>query len=394
MNRIESYQVGDTAHIEHLITADDIDKFVELTGDDNRLHVDADYAKKTSFKGVVAHGMLGASFISTIIGKHIPGDGALWVSQNLQFLLPIRIGDKLTIAAEVIHVQKRQKLLTLSIKIINQHKQLVQTGESQVKVLDLEESKIKMEQELQKKVVLVTGGATGIGAAVSALLANEGYHVLINYRNNKMGAENLKQEILAQGGSAKIFQADVTHRESVEKMVQATIREFGAVTALVNNATSKIIPQEFDTLEWDDIETHLRVQIQGAFNCITCVIPELIKHQGSVVNVSTIYTSSTPPAKLSGYIMAKAAIEALTKSLAVEYGPQGVRFNTVSPGMTETALIADIPEKVRLLTAAQTPLKRLAQPENIAHAIAFLLSDQAQHITGENLKICGGSVMI
>ena len=103
MKNYKEINIGDTAEIKHIITQSDIDKFVELTGDDNKLHVDETYASTTSLKKPVAHGMLGASFISTIIGTKLPGDGALWYAQNLEFLLPVRIGDKLRITAEVIN---------------------------------------------------------------------------------------------------------------------------------------------------------------------------------------------------------------------------------------------------------------------------------------------------
>ena len=95
----ETLQVGDTAEFRHTVTKEDVLKFANLTGDDNALHVDPEFAAKTSFKGVVAHGMLGASFISTVIGKYLPGNGSLWISQNFEFLLPTRIGDTLTISA-------------------------------------------------------------------------------------------------------------------------------------------------------------------------------------------------------------------------------------------------------------------------------------------------------
>ena len=106
MKKFESIHVGDKAEITHKITHDDINKFVDLTGDDNKLHIDLDYAKNTSFKKPVAHGMLSATFISTIIGTKLPGDGAFWFSQSFEFLLPVRVGDQITIKAEVTKKEK------------------------------------------------------------------------------------------------------------------------------------------------------------------------------------------------------------------------------------------------------------------------------------------------
>jgi len=121
-------KIGDKAEIKHKITQKDIEKFVELTGDDNKLHTDEEYSELTSLKKPVVHGMLGASFISTIIGTKLPGDGALWYSQNLEFLKSVRVGDELRITAEVVNKFDRTKTVELRTDIYNQHKQKVTAG--------------------------------------------------------------------------------------------------------------------------------------------------------------------------------------------------------------------------------------------------------------------------
>ncbi|MBF0236071.1 MAG: SDR family oxidoreductase [SAR324 cluster bacterium] len=394
MSTFESWNVGDHAKFEHRITQEDIQKFVEITGDDNPLHVDRAFAEKTSFKGVVAHGMLSASFFSTIIGKYIPGDGALWVSQNISFLLPVRCGDELCIYAEIVKKHEKQRLLTLKTEITNQYKEKVLVGDCQVKVLEVKQEKIK-ENPLVKKIVLITGASRGIGAATAILLAQQGWSVAVNYCTDQNGAKNVVQQIKNNGGHAIIVQADVTKRQEVRDMVERVVRQYGTISGLVNNASSKIIAQEFASLEWGDIQKHLDVHLQGAFNCIQEVLPEFLTNKkGAVVNIGSIYSDGTPPVNLLGYISAKSSLYALTKALAVELGPKGIRVNMVSPGMTETLLIANIPEKTRLLTEMQTPLRRLAQPEDIAQNIAFVLSDNASYLTGTNIRVCGGQMML
>jgi 3-oxoacyl-[acyl-carrier protein] reductase len=125
MPSYDNIQIGDTAEIRHTITKADIDKFVALTGDDNRLHIDADYAAQTTFKKPVAHGMLSASFISTIIGTKIPGDGALWYNQTLEFLLPVRVGDEITVVAKVLKKVDATQSIELSTDVFNQNRQKV-----------------------------------------------------------------------------------------------------------------------------------------------------------------------------------------------------------------------------------------------------------------------------
>ena len=126
--RYDQIFIGLTKELKHTITIDDLEKFVELTGDDNRLHVDKEFVSKTKFKHPVVHGMLGASFISTIIGTKLPGDGALWFSQNMEFLLPVRINDTITVRAEVIKMEDKDKIIHISTEIFNQKKQIVLRG--------------------------------------------------------------------------------------------------------------------------------------------------------------------------------------------------------------------------------------------------------------------------
>lgn len=131
----EQIQVGDRQQLVKVIGPADIRKFVEMTGDDNPLHVDRDFAETTSFKDVVVHGMLGASFISTVIGTKLPGPGALWVAQSMEFLLPVRLGDELTISCTVLKKHDRERLLELETRIVNQDQQTVLMGTGKVKVL-------------------------------------------------------------------------------------------------------------------------------------------------------------------------------------------------------------------------------------------------------------------
>ena len=389
------FKVGQMTEFKHRITDEDVKKFIDITGDDNPIHTDKNFAQRTSFKDVIAHGMLGASFISTMIGKYLPGEGALWVSQSLNFLRPVRIGDELTIKAKITKKHAKQRLLTLDIEIINQYKQSVLRGEAVVKLLELSmKSPEHVKTKIKNKVVLITGASRGIGAATAAYLAGQKYCVAINYQTDKNGAEEVCRQILRHKGRAMIVKADVRDRLAVNNMVDEVIEEFGTITALVNNATSTIVSQDFAVLEWQDVQLHIDTQVMGAFNCVQAVMGEFIKNRyGAVVNVGSI-VSDYPTNKWLGYTVAKNALSALTKSLAVEFGPKGIRFNTVSPGMTDTGLIADIPEKARLIAAMQTPLRRLAVPCDIAKAITFLLSDEALYITGETLRVCGGQVMV
>ncbi len=395
MKNIEDFFIGQTAQFSQRITEDVVKKFVEITGDDNPLHVNKEFAEQSTFKGIVTHGMLSASFISTMVGKHIPGEGALWVSQNLQFLLPVRLNDELLIKAEIIKLAPRERLLTLKTEILNQYGQKVLTGEGQVKLLEIKEKPAELvNAESKEKVALVTGSSRGIGAAVCKKLAADGYKIIVNYRSDEAGAENTAREINSKGGEAVIFKADVTSEKEVALLFDFIQKRFGGLTVLVNNASPKIIEKKITETAWSDYQMQLEGQLKSAVLCCNEGIKLMEPNkQGVIVNIGSVVSLAVPPAKWAAYTVAKTALNSFTKSYALEAGPLGIRVNMVSPGMTETQMVAGIPEKQRLMQAAQTPLRRLSTTDDVANAVCFLASSDAAFITGENLLVGGGKAM-
>jgi 3-oxoacyl-[acyl-carrier protein] reductase len=395
MKKFDKIQVGDKAEIKHKITQDDINKFVDLTGDDNKLHLDSEYAKKTSFKKPVAHGMLSATFISTIIGTKLPGDGALWFSQSFEFLLPVRVGDQITIKAEVIKKEKRTNSIELTTDIFNQNKEKVTSGIAKVKVIEqvVEKTNDKL-VTLKEKVALVVGGTGGIGRATCIQLAKDGFKVAIHYHNNIEGAKDIKKQIVALGGNAIVVQADITKISEISNMVSSILRKLNTITVLANCSTSHLPNIKFQNLEWTDIQKQLDINILGTFNLLKSITPVMIDSKyGKVINISTQAIEKIN-SDWSHYITAKSALNGFSKALALELAPKGIRINLVSPGMTDTDLVANMPEKIKLLSAAQTPLRRIAQPEDIANAISFLASTKSDYLSGETIRVNGGQVML
>lgn len=392
MAKFEDIKIGDVAELEHVVTSTDLERFVELTGDDNRLHTDPEYAARTSFKKPVAHGMLGASFISTVIGTKLPGDGALWFSQSLEFILPVRVGDCLTVRAEVLSKTERTQTIELQTDIYNQHRQKVTTGIAKVKVVELQSPSEDDPQPI-RRVALVIGGSGGIGSAICRILAADGFDVAVHYFSNETAAKTVAEDIQASGHRALVVAADIDSESAVAEMVEQVVRHFGTITVLVNCATAKIAAVGFSNLLWADFDEHVVKGIRGLFHLARCVVPVMeAARYGKIILIGTQYVDDPAP-NLLPYITAKAALEGFGRALALELAPRGVRVNIVSPGMTDTVQIADVPERVRLLTAAQTPLRRLARPEDIAGAVAFLASNRADFLAGETIRVNGGQVM-
>ncbi len=393
--KYEEIQVGTTQQLTHTITQADIEKFVDLSGDDNKLHVDKAFAARTSFKKPVVHGMIGASFISTVIGTKLPGDGALWYSQTLDFLLPVRIGDMITVVAEVIKKNDRERSIELDVRIFNQKRQIVTRGISKVKVID-EDIPVNenLENEENPRGALVIGATGGIGNATCLQLAKDGFNLILHYNKNKDKARKLQEEIKALGREVYICQGDVNQLADIDALIDFSIRKFSGIDVLVNCAAFPIPTIKATDLLWTDFLTQLEINIKVNLLLIQKVLPVMVGNgYGKIITLSSEATDK-PNANWAHYITAKSALEGLTKSLAYELAPKGIRINMVSPSMVSTELTADIPEKMKLMTAAQTPLRRLARPEDVAGVISFLASSKSDFLVGENIRLNGGQVML
>ena len=394
MKKYNDIFVGDKETLTHTITKLDIDKFVQLTGDDNKLHIDEAFAGQTQFKKPVVHGMLGASFISTIIGTKLPGDGALWFSQTLEFLLPVRVGDQLTVIAEVVKKNNKENVIELKTDILNQNKQIVTKGIAKVKLIETEHPKVEINIEKKLKTVLVIGSTGGIGKAVCLQLAKDGYQVVLHYHKNDRIAKQTYDEIKQFNGKAMTVQCDILSEVSVKEMLAKAERMFGCIDILINCAAIPIPNIKFQDMVWDDFQKQIDVNIKATYFLMKGVIPSMIQNgYGRIITIGSL-AMEKPNADWSHYITSKSALQGLTKSLAFELAPKGIRINMVSPGMVNTDLTADIPEKAKLITAAQTPVRRLANAEDVSSVISFLVSEKANFITGETIRVNGGQFMI
>jgi 3-oxoacyl-[acyl-carrier protein] reductase len=248
-----------------------------------------------------------------------------------------------------------------------------------------------MSKKLEGQVAVVTGASKGIGAAIAEHLAAAGAAVVVNFASSRAGAEAVVGRIRQAGGKAVAVQADVSKLEDVRRLFAETKKAFGKLDILVNNAGV----YEFAPLEAISAE-HFHKQFDLNVLGLLWATQEAVKHfgpsGGSIVNISSVAATSAPP-NFSVYSGTKAAVVAITRSLAQELGPRKIRVNAVSPGMVETegwhaAGIAD--SDFRKATEAQTPLGRIGQPQDIAPAVVFLASPESAWTTGEPLYISGG----
>lgn len=246
-----------------------------------------------------------------------------------------------------------------------------------------------------KKVVLITGASRGIGAAAAIRLAEEGYRIGLNFRQCEQDAAGCLNRITEKAGEGILLKGDVSVASDVKALVFLLLEKYGRIDGFVHCAAPLPVRAPLEESSWEMFQKQIDTQVKGAYSIVREIVPHMeAVGGGAMVFIGSIYSDGVPPAQLSGYVSAKAALSAFARSLAVELGPKGVRVNIVSPGITLTEMTVQVPEKTKILAKMNTPLRRLGEPEDVAAAIAFLIGAGARHISGENIRVCGGAAML
>ncbi len=249
--------------------------------------------------------------------------------------------------------------------------------------------------DLSGKVALVTGAGSGIGKATAIALAEAGAAVAINYHRNEAGATDAKQTIINAGGRAITIQADVTKSADVARMVAETVAAFGPVDILVNNAGSlveRLRLLELTEERWDEV---INLNLKSAFLCAQAVAASMIERKsGAIINVTSIAGRNGGALGSIHYSTAKGGMITMTKGLAKELAPSGVRVNAVSPGVIDTPFHEQFstPEAMKNF-ANIIPLGRVGKSEEVAQTIVYLASEAASFLIGETIEVNGGMLM-
>ena len=393
--------VGQTFELERAFSAEDVLAFAAVSGDYSPLHVDPDYAGGPEFGAQVVHGMLLASLFSQLVGMRVPGRHALYLGQDLTFRRPVLIGETVRAIAKVSGKSDSTRTLVLSTEIRSLDDKVLVMGTAKVKVRDEVGAAVAAPAAAaaqpvgQRPVALVSGASRGLGAQIAKTLAQRGFAVAVNYFRSPERARQVVQEIEAEGGVAMAVQADVREADSVAAMLVQIVEKLGPPQVLVNAAVGEFVNRPIHDLRWSDFAEHMDYQVKAVLQLCQAVHP-LMKAQGggAIVNILSQVTAGAPATGMADYACAKNALMGLSKAMAAEWAEDAIRVNMVSPGLMRTELTEHYQERIFKMEAARTPLKRIATPDDVGRAVAYLAGAESTFLTGVNLFVTGGQVML
>ena len=248
-----------------------------------------------------------------------------------------------------------------------------------------------MEKTLDKQVAIVTGASRGIGRAIALELARQGATV-IGTATSESGAAGISAAFAEAGVTGRGAVLNVNDAEAAEALIDATVKEFGALHVLVNNAgiTQDQLAMRMKDDDWDAV---IDTNLKSVFRLSRAVLRPMMKARGGrIINITSVVGSAGNPGQ-ANYAAAKAGVAGMTRALAREIGSRGITVNCVAPGFIDTDMTKTLPEEQQAALKTQIPLGRLGSPDDIAHAVAFLASPQAGYITGTTLHVNGGMYM-
>lgn len=240
------------------------------------------------------------------------------------------------------------------------------------------------------KTVIVTGGSRGIGAAIVKKLAKNNYNVVLNYNNSQESARKIQEELKQENIHVEIFKADVSKREEVKELVDFTLKQFGNIDVLINNAGIDQI-KPFTDITDEDWNRMIQINLNSVFYCTQEVLPTMINNKdGSIINISSIWGITGGSCEVH-YSVTKAGIDGLTKALAKELGPSNIRVNSIAPGAIMTDMNKDCTEDEIKEINKQIPLGKIGKTEDIAKCVMWLIEDN--YTTGQIISPNGGWVI-
>ncbi|MDP6526166.1 MAG: SDR family oxidoreductase [Kiritimatiellia bacterium] len=388
MSEFSQFTVGQKTTRSFDITPDAIDRYAELTGDRNPLHMDAEFAREAGFRGRVAHGMYLAGLVSKVIGEDLPGYGSLWFAQDFTFDEPVYVGDVVEITVEIEHVSSGTRTLGVTVRGVDQNGVLKFKGRGKVSMPEIQKKK-----EVGERLALVTGGSGGIGSAICESLAASGIYVLVGYAHNSERAEEVTKRIRENGGNAAAVRIDLSDEKAIARGAELIAGQYGAVDTVVCAAMQEWRRKPFEETSVSEFKADFEVSVVGHAQLLKLLMPGMCERSfGRVIGISSVVVHGVPPSQQVSYVTAKYAMVGMFRALMAEYSGKGITFNLVSPSFVDTPLTRDLPERTRKAMMIQSPMRRLCTPADVAAAVSLLAAEDS-FINGATIPVTGGSAV-
>lgn len=390
IKNFEDFHVGDVYSENRIVSKQDVRLFAKLSGDTNALHESDEFARELGFQGAVVFGILLASYVSKVIGVGLPGNGALWMSQNFEFENPCFIGDEIVVKGEIVSKSESTSSITVQTKIVN-HKSGVTLMSGKGVVRTPKKKNIMASKDVVKNV-LILGGSGAVGMHLAKKLAVEGYKVLATSNSN---ANVLKQSIKEDGLEGKIipYNVDLLSAASISKFMN-NLSGKELPNSIVHCASLKPVNRSVEEASVKDFEDQFQIAVGATQTILKYLLPTMRENNfGRVIFIGSQYAQGRPPKNVGSYAVAKTAMMALAKAVAVENGHHGITSNVILPSMMETNFTAELPPKAKLLAKTEATLKRFAEPEDIFSLVRYLISEDAAFVNGSAVPINSGAIM-
>ena len=249
--------------------------------------------------------------------------------------------------------------------------------------------------DLTGRKVLITGGSGEIGISIARHFSEHNADVAITYCHNMEAAERLKSETDQNKGLVSIHSLDLTALDGLTDTIEEINCTTGPFDTFIHCSTGPLAQKDFLEFKWEEIQKDIDIVVKGFYALVRTLVPSMIENKrGNIISILTTDVLGSPQGKNIGYLTAKYGLMGLSKGLAKECGIHNIRVNMISPGLTDTKLVNYLPKRQKDVVAHQTPLKRIAQPDDIAKTALFLASDMSSHLSGVNIPVCGGNAML
>ncbi len=389
---------GDSEFFYHTVTREEIEGFAILSGDNNPLHLNREFAEQSGSRDIVSHGILTSALVSRLIGTKLPGHGSLWLTQDFEFTSTVFPGDLLKVSGKIIRVLTRGELVDIEFEVSNQDAKTVLRGSGRVKLPEIksrtESLNIDLPSSVKSMSALVIGASGSLGSEILSSLALHGVKTLGTFKTNPNKLEDQISLLTKNGRVCRAIKLDVSKPKEINQVVNFFDENWGAPDIIINCGSLPPSGLKLEDTEMESIINHIQSEISGYLAFFRSFRNSMVeKRFGRIISIGTSATSGKAESGWSGYLAAKSASEQVIKSIASEYAAFGITANTISPGLSQTGMSATFAKQAVIAAKAETPSRQLVTPAEVAAFVSYLATNPSNVLNGQVITLDGGRTM-